>query len=53
MLEAINTSLKLDEDFTLTEWEENFVVSLEDKVGRGMTLTPKQLERLESIYDKT
>jgi hypothetical protein len=53
MLEAINTSLKLDEDFSLTEWEENFVISLEGQVKKGRTLTPKQLERLESIYDKT
>lgn len=53
MLEAVNTCLKLDEDFSLTEWEENFIISLEDQVKQGRTLSPKQLERLESIYDKT
>jgi hypothetical protein len=53
MLEAINTCLKLDEDFELTEWEENFVISVEDRVKKGQTLSEKQLTALETIYDRT
>jgi len=54
MLEAINTCLKLnDEEFELSEWEENFVISIEAKLKNNQTLTPKQIERLESIYERT
>ena len=28
MLEAIETCVKLDEDFELSEWEEGFVISI-------------------------
>jgi hypothetical protein len=52
-MEAINTCLKLDEDFELSEWEENFVISIEEQLKKGRGLTEKQIERLESIYDRT
>lgn len=53
MIEAINTCLKLDEDFELSEWEENFVINIEEQLKKGRKLTEKQIERLESIYDRT
>lgn len=53
MVEAIETCLKLDDDFELTEWEENFVIDIGDKLKKGFSLSVKQIERLESIYDKT
>jgi len=53
MMEAINTCLKLDENFELSEWEENFVISIEEQLNKGRRLTEKQIERLESIYDRT
>lgn len=53
MIEAIETCVKLDEDFELTEWEEKFVIDLGDKLKQGIKLSEKQIERLESIYDKT
>ena len=53
MLEAIETCVKLDEDFELSEWEEGFVISIGDRLKSGQTLSDKQVERLESIYDRT
>jgi hypothetical protein len=53
MIEAIETCVKLDDDFELSEWEEKFVIDLGDKLKRGITLSEKQLERLDSIYDRT
>lgn len=53
MLEAINSCIKLDEDFELSEWEETFVISVETQISAGKSLSPKQVERLESIYDRT
>lgn len=53
MLEAIETCVKLDEDFELSEWEEKFVIDVGERVTRGQGLSVKQLERLESIYDRT
>lgn len=53
MIEAIETCVKLDDDFELSEWEEKFVIDIGDKLKRGITLSEKQLERLESIYDRT
>ena len=53
MVEAIETCLKLDDAFELSEWEENFVISVTEQISKGRTLSEKQLERLESIYDRT
>jgi len=53
MIEAIETCVRLDEVFELTEWEETFVIDIGEKVKKGIALSPKQLERLESIYDRT
>jgi hypothetical protein len=53
MIEAINDCLRLDEEFELDEWEENFVINIEERFQKGGTLTPKQIKKLESIYDRT
>jgi hypothetical protein len=53
MIEAIETCVKLDDSFELSEWEEKFVIDITDRVKSGRTLSEKQLERLESIYDRT
>lgn len=53
MLEAIETCIKLDEDFSLSEWEEKFVIDIGDSVRNGRSLSEKQLEILVQLYDKT
>jgi hypothetical protein len=53
MLEAIDSCLRLDEDFQLTEWEEKFVISITRLVKTGRTLSQAQATRLEAIYDRT
>jgi|WetSurMetagenome_2_1015567.scaffolds.fasta_scaffold1120149_2 hypothetical protein len=53
MLEAIDSCVRADDEFELSEWEEKFVIDLHAKVRNGVTLTPRQVERLESIYDRT
>jgi hypothetical protein len=53
MLEAIDTCLRLDDEFELDEWEEKFVIDIGAKLKAGTTLSPKQLEKLEAIYDRT
>lgn len=53
MLEAIETCVRLDEDFELSEWEENFVIDIGDRLKKGIALSDRQSERLASIYDRT
>ena len=53
MLDAINTCARLDDEFELSEWEENFLISVEEQVHKGSTLSERQIQRLESIYDRT
>ena len=53
MLDAINTCVRLDDEFELSEWEENFLISVEDQVHKGSELSQLQVRRLESIYDRT
>lgn len=54
MIEAINTCARLDDEFELSEWEEKFLIDIQDKVVKGdYSLSPRQVVRLESIYDRT
>ena len=53
MLEAINTCIRLDDEFRLSEWEENFIIDMEKLVEKGVALSPQRRARLESIYDRT
>jgi len=53
MVEAIETCIRLDADFELDEWEENFFTSVQEKVQKDYTLSEKQLASLEKIYDRT
>lgn len=52
MIEAINTCLK-HKVLSLSEWEEQFFIDIEEKVGKGYSLSEKQLKKLETIYDRT
>jgi len=53
MIEAIETCTRLDDEFQLSDWEEKFVIDIGDKLKSGQTLSVKQLNRLEVIYDRT
>jgi len=53
MIEAINTCIKLDDNFELTEWEEEFVINIEERLEEGKSLTAKQMKSLQGIYDRT
>jgi hypothetical protein len=37
---------------TLTQWERNFVESLQHRLARGGSLTPKQCETLDKIWER-
>lgn len=39
-------------DSRLSDWERGFLDSLRDWLVRGRTLTPKQAERLEEIWER-
>ena len=34
----------------LTKWEEDFLISIEDAIEQGITLTTKQEDTLDEIY---
>lgn len=34
----------------LTQWEQDFVDSINRQLGLGLTLSPKQAEKIEDIY---
>lgn len=54
-IEAIETCLK-HEQMELSEWEETFFISIQEqqkRQGKHLQLSPKQLEKLEQLYDKT
>jgi hypothetical protein len=53
MLEAIGSCVRLDEDFDLDEWQQEFVISIEEQLKRSGSITEKQYAKLEEIYDKT
>lgn len=36
----------------LTDWEEGFVESIEERVDGGLGLTEKQMDKLEEIYKR-
>lgn len=36
----------------LTEWQRDFIDSISMRVARGESLTPKQAETLESIWER-
>lgn len=36
----------------LSEWERSFISSLSERLGSGRSLTKRQEEKLESIWDK-
>jgi hypothetical protein len=36
----------------LSEWEEGFMVSIEQRVSSGIQLTVKQMQKLQDIYEE-
>jgi hypothetical protein len=36
----------------LSQWEEEFVESIEDRLGKMLSLTPDQSAKLEEIWDR-
>lgn len=56
MLEAIQTAAKVGTDrggIELTEWEEQFIESIEGQLDKKRQLSERRLEILEKLYDKT
>jgi len=41
-----------NEDYNLTEWERNFITSINEQFCDRGTLSDRQCEILEKIYDK-
>ena len=37
----------------LSDWEREFIASISEQIGKGRTLTPKQAETLERVWDET
>lgn len=36
----------------MSEWETNFVADMADRLGDGKSLTPRQAEKLEEVWDR-
>lgn len=53
MVEAIDTCIRLDDDFELDEWEENFYINIREKVLAGQIMSTNRMASLEKIYDRT
>jgi len=41
-----------DREHKLSEWEVNFIASLDESLGKGKNLTEKQEEKLNTIWDR-
>lgn len=52
MLDAIETCIKHNQ-ISLTEGEENFVISMQERAGAGRGFTDKQRQVISDLYDKT
>ncbi|MGD9749414.1 MAG: hypothetical protein AB7W59_00300 [Acidimicrobiia bacterium] len=56
MLEAVKDAARIGTSrggIELSEWEESFIESIEEQLDRKRTLSERQLEVLEKLYDKT
>ncbi len=42
----------LARDSRLTEWEQDFMRNVHEQLEGGRTLTPKQAERLDAIWER-
>ncbi len=50
--EQLDALVDLDSDqYRLSDWEVNFVDSVEKQVRAGRNITPKQAEKISAIYD--
>lgn len=52
MVEDIRSADGVSGGITLSEWEQEFVESIEDRLNSGKSLTPRQIEVLEGIWDR-
>lgn len=52
MLEDVRSADGVHGGITLSEWEETFVESIEDRLNRSQSLTPKQSAALGRIWDR-
>lgn len=56
MLEAVQDASRLGTErggIELSEWEESFIESIQEQMDKKRTLTQRQLEVLEKLYDRT
>jgi hypothetical protein len=56
MIECIETATQIaprNGGLVLSEWEEDFIESIQNQLSDGRRLTPRQIEKLEEIWDKT
>lgn len=56
MLEAVKDAAKVGSDrggIELSEWEETFIESIEEQLDKKRSLSPRQMDILEKLYDKT
>ncbi len=52
MIEDIRSADGVQGGITLSQWEGEFVESIESRLGDGKSLTEKQAEALEKIWDR-
>jgi hypothetical protein len=52
MLEDVQSADGAMGGIELNEWESEFIENIDDWLGDGKTLTPKQAESLEKIWDR-
>lgn len=52
MIDEIREANGIVEGITLSQWEEEFLDSIEDRLGDGLHLTEKQHDKLQEIWDR-
>jgi len=52
MIDDIHNVIGIAGGIELDNWEEEFLDSLEDRLGEGKGLTEKQRNKLEEIWDR-
>ena len=52
MLEDIQSSVGCVNGIELSQWEQEFIESIEEQLDEGRTLTEKQHDKLAEIWDR-
>ncbi len=52
MLEDIDSSSRCQNGIELSDWEEEFIESIQSRVDEGRGLSDRQLECLKKIWDR-